>query len=174
MRFVFTIFILFMLLSAGCAAGEPVATPLQSITPGVDEPGGVCSIDPQSTCAAPAGELPTPDVTETGVQPVLYGTWSGEDGQGKIRLTVSETTVDLVIAPVDGGGTTQMQYTIQHIDWAKDLITLVLTSEVVVGEEFPVNDTPVYMKVWIDNEVLYFSIEEEPPVEATIGPLKRE
>jgi len=173
MRFIFTISILLMLLSAGCAAGEPVATS-SSITPGVDEPGGVCSIDPQSTCAAPAGELPTPDVTETGVQPVLYGTWSGEDGQGNIRLTVSEDVVDLVIAPVDGGGTTQMQYTIQHIDWAKDLITLVLTSEVVVGEEFPVNDTPVYMKVWIDNEVLYFSIEEEPPVEATIGPLKRE
>ena len=144
-----------ILILVGCAPRQP--------TPGVDEPGGVCSVDPQSTCVAPT----------SATQPALYGTWQGVDGQGSITLTVNENTVDLYLAPLDGGGATEMQYAITYIDWARDLLTLVLTRDLVGGQELPVVDTPVYMKVWIDSEVLYFSIAAEPPEKALLGPLSR-
>lgn len=143
-------------------------------TPGVDEPGGVCSVDPQSTCAAPTDELPTPEMTETVAQPALYGTWVREGDASNI-LTIDAINVALVENAPDGT-THESIYEIKSADWARDILTLQLTSLTVDGKITEIPAGLTYMKIWIDKNTFYYALGDEAagaPSEANIGPFAR-
>lgn len=157
--------ILFVLACAGCAPAAPAAVLAPTSTPGVDEAGGVCSVDPQTTCAAPT----------SAAEPVLYGTWVRE-GDADNTLTITAQSVALVEKAADGS-LREAAYEILSVDWARDIVTMRLTALSVNGKTAEVPTGLTYMKVWIDNDTFYYALGDEAagaPSEANIGPFTRE
>lgn len=165
------LFLITLLLCAGCAAKTPAIA--LTVTPGVDEAGGICSIDPQSTCGPESAATATPELRDNSAQPVLFGTWEASDQVGSTTITISETAVDLVITPADNSGSNELHYEVRAIDWARDLLTLTLTSDKVAGQEVEITQSEFYMKIWIDGTQFYYWIDVTPPEQALLGPLSK-
>jgi len=163
--------ILMCAIGAGCAGKTTTVAP--TTTPGVDEAGGICSIDPQSTCGPAGATTSTPKTPATSAQPVLYGTWEATDQVGSTTITISETAVDMVITPADNSGSNELHYDVRAIDWARDLLTLTLTSNKVAGQEVEISQSEFYMKIWIDGTQFFYWIDVQPPEQALLGPLTK-
>ena len=168
--FLFLMILLLCALCAGCTANAATSTPT---LPGVDQVGGICSIDPQSTCGPTGAATLTPEAAATSVQPVLFGTWEASDQVGSTSITISETAMDLVMTPADGSGSTELHYEVRTIDWAKDLLTLTLISDKVDGQEVEITQSDFYMKIMIDDTQFYYWIDVQPPEQVLLGPLTK-
>lgn len=156
-KFLILLPVILILISSGCT--------VQQLPPDVDEPGGVCSVDPQSTCAAP-----------TEVLPVLYGAWVGE-GEVIGSITINSESVLIEEQLLPENDRRESTYEIQSVDWARDVVTMKLNGVRVNGEDTSFDSAVIYMKVWIDDVTLFYSLGDEGegiPGEASIGPFKKQ
>lgn len=160
MKKALTILLFFiLLLNTGCTTDQvPNFVPTESTT------GGVCVIDSPSPCLPTAVENP----------PALYGTWKGEVDGEPLTLTISETCVDLFFDNPGDQTDTEVHYDIQSIDWAKDLLTLTLAWQIADCEKQDGQGIGGYMKVRVEDNQLYYSVNDVPPDEALVGPLVRQ
>jgi hypothetical protein len=144
------------IIMAGCS--NPTPTPQPADTPDVS---GFCSVG--------------------GVEatPVVYGFWMKEEdsnkGTARELLTVTEKNVYLVESTggKDTGSLRETFFEITGVDWVNGVITM-SAKWVRINGNYGGFDYPLrYMKVFIDNETLYFSMGDEgqgKPSEATNGP----
>jgi hypothetical protein len=148
-----------LLFITGCKA-NPQTTPVPTETPLES----VCVIDSPASCSTPAGSD----------QPALYGTWTGEVDGEPLTLTINETCVDLLFDNPGDQNDTETHYEIQSVDWAKDLLTLTLDWQIADCEKRDGEGIGGYMKVRVEDDLLYYSVNDIPPEEAVVGPLTRQ
>jgi hypothetical protein len=114
--------------------------------------------------------------------PAVFGLWLKEEdtnkGTARELLTITEKSVYLVES-TGGKGNGSLRETffeVTDVDWVNGVITMsakwVRNDGHNVGFDYPLR----YMKVFFDNETLYFSLGDEGqgiPTEATNGPWLR-
>ena len=114
--------------------------------------------------------------------PAVYGLWLKEEdtnkGTARELLTITEKSVYLVesTGSKGNGSLRETFFEVTGVDWVNGVITMsakwVRNDGHNVGFDYPLR----YMKVFIDNETLYFSLGDEGqgiPTEATNGPWMR-
>jgi hypothetical protein len=131
----------------------------------------------------PTLEAGTPcPVGEYMPQPALYGLWAKEEvgSKGSILelMTISEKSVYLVETTGEkgNGSLRETYFEIQDVDWVNGVVTMstkwIRHDGKGVGFDYPLR----YMKVYIDNDTLFYSLKDEGqgiPVDATNGPWER-
>jgi hypothetical protein len=160
MKRIFLIFPLLVLLLLAACSATPPTTPVPTEV-SLD---GVCVIDSPASCETPAGSD----------QPALYGTWTGEVDGEPLTLTINETCVDLFFDNPGEEKDTETHYEIQSVDWAKDLLTLTLDWQIADCEKRDGEGIGGFMKVRVEGDQLYYSVNDVPPDEAGVGPLIRQ
>ena len=148
-----------LLFAVGCTS-SPEPTPAPTEAP-LDS---VCVIDSPASCVPPAGAD----------QPALYGIWAGEVDGEPLTMTINETCVDLFFDNPGDQNDTETHYEIQSIDWAKDLLTLTLDWQIADCERREGEGIGGFMKVRVEGDQLYYSVNDIPPDEALVGPLTRQ
>lgn len=159
MKKILPLIIILLLFITGCAQSpQPTTNPTE---PPIDS---VCVIDSPASCLPTAAED----------QPALYGTWVGEVDGEPLILTINETCVDLLFDNPGDQNDTETHYLIQSIDWANDLLTLTLDWQIADCEKRDGEGIGGYMKVRVEEDKIFYSVNDIPPEEALVGPLTRQ
>lgn len=142
-----------------------------------------CSLTSNPAQNTPALDAGTPCPVEEYIpQPALYGLWAkeeaGSNGSMLELMTITDKSVYLVETTGEkgNGSIRETYYEIQDMDWVNGVVTMstkwIRIDGKGVGFDYPLR----YMKVYIDNDTLYYSLGDEGqgiPVVATDGPWLR-
>ena len=139
-----------------------------------------CSLISNPTQNTPTLDVGTPcPVGEYSPQPALFGLWAKEEAGSKglmlELMTITEKSVYLVETTGEkgNGSIRETYFEIQDVDWVNGVVTMstkwIRHDGNGVGFDYPLH----YMKVYIDNDTLFYSLGDEGqgiPVDAKNGP----
>jgi hypothetical protein len=137
-------------------------------------------VQPQSATMQPPLVCPTPvppAVVEPAAQPLLYGLWMKEQESQSALITFTEKSVYLV--EYDSGGDGYVRetfYEVRSTDWVNGVLALQMKWIRINGKVMGFDDPAKLMKVSMDGETLFYSIDSEElgaPAEAVTGPWVR-